>query len=254
MDHLVRGLGFGCIVLVFGVPIVLAQHQGDVWVGRSADGQLKVSPQGYMPEDNYHPLPEVNGPVLWGWSDNDPGFDRIASDDPDNDVYPLEPGAEIWLEVITIDEAFRLIDGAFNVLDEPGEETHLGDHALHVHNTWHINSTDPAYDPGKCVWRATFVLRDEGSTGYAESAPFTFNGFTNVEVRDLAGDFDDDNDVDLDDFVAFAECLDGPNSIPDPNDPAVTTCEVECLNAFDSDDDRDIDVSDFAAFQSLFGG
>lgn len=254
MIRLVRRLGLIGMVLAFGVSVAQAQHQGDIWVGRTATGQLKIDPQGFIPAENYHTMNAVNGPFLWGWSDNDPGFDHVTADDPNNDVYVLESGAKLWLEVVSIDEAFQMIDNAFNFLNMPGQETYLGDHTLHVHNTWHIDSTDPAYDPDQCVWHATFILRDKGSTGYAASAPFTFNGFTNVTLQDLDGDFDDDLDVDGDDFAAFTECMDGAGAIPNPGDPAITTCEVACLNAFDFDDDRDVDVVDFAEFQVVFSG
>lgn len=249
-----RGLGIACVVLLFGAQAAQAQHQGDVWIGRSADGQLKVDARGYIPEDNYHTLNAVNGPLFWGWSDNSPGFDRIVQDDPQNDIYAMEPGAAIWLEIVAIDAPLRLIDGAFKILDTPGEETFLGGHTLHVHHTWHVDSTSQAYDPDQCVWEATFVLHDEGSTGYTSSEPFTFHGFTNVLLQDLDGDFDDDLDVDTDDFAAFASCMDGSGSIPNPDDPTITTCEVECINAFDGDDDRDVDVEDFAEFQVYFTG
>jgi hypothetical protein len=254
MNRLAGALSPVCVILMFTIPDAHAQHQGDVWIGRSAAGQLKLHPQSNVPEDNYQELAEVNGPILWGWSDNDPGFDRVASDDPNNDIFRLESGAQIWLEIVSIDPAFRLIDGGFNILDEPGEATFLGTNTLHVHNTWNINSLDPAYDPEQCTWQVTFILRDLGSTGYAASEPFTFNAFTSVELQDLEGDFDDDADVDWVDFEASVECLDGAGLIPNPDNPAITTCEVECLNGFDFDNDRDVDVVDFAEFQVSFTG
>ena len=246
---------FGVAALLFGVSLAQAQHSGDVWVGRSSAGQLKISSQGYVPEENYHTLYPVSG-LLNGWTDDSPGFDHISTDDPPADLYRLQSGAQIWLEVVALDPAFRLIDSVFQILDAPGEQTYLGDHTLHVHNTWHINSDDPAYDPDQCVWHAAFILRDTGSTQYVPSEPFTFS-FTNVPVRPSGtpadGDFDADQDVDTDDYRALAACLGGPDLIPDPDDPEVTTCEVECLNAFDFDDDRDVDLRDFAGFQLVFG-
>ena len=187
-------------------------------------GKLKISPSGYVPEDNYYTLTEVNGPIFWGWSDNSPGFDRITAAEPENDVYTLESGAEIWLEVVEMDMALRMIDGSFNIIQAPEDETYLGDHTLHVHNTWNIDSTNPNYDPEYCVWMATFILKDKGSTNYAESEPFTFNAITNVALQDLSGDFDDDGDVDIDDHDAIVVCLSGPEQLPQPDDSSVTTC------------------------------
>ena len=35
------------LLLSLGSGVAHAQHEGDVWVGRSAAGQVKISPQGY---------------------------------------------------------------------------------------------------------------------------------------------------------------------------------------------------------------
>ena len=66
-----------------------------------------------------------------------------------------------------------------------------------------------------------------------------------------AGDFDGDGDVDPDDFGAFADCMAGPET---PPDPMITGCADACLDAFDVDDDEDVDLDDFAAFQETFTG
>lgn len=62
-------------------------------------------------------------------------------------------------------------------------------------------------------------------------------------------DADGDGDVDLDDYLLFADCLNGPNQTPAPT---LTTPEV-CLEAFDAGD-QDVDLEDFAAFQESFMG
>lgn len=241
-----------------------AQHAGDVWLGRSAAGELRLSPRGFVPEENYVSLNEVNGPLFFGWTDNNPGFDRLVDPEPASDVWPLQAGCNIWLEAVAIDPAFRLIDGGFGIVDEPGEDTQLGGASLHVHNTWHIDRNDADFDHDQCVWHATFVLRDDGSTDYAESRTFTFN-FTSVPWGPLQeppsyadGDFDDDLAVTWADFEALAVCLNGPERFAAPDDPAVTLCEVECVNAFDfgttaAEIDLDVDLADAAEFQVAYG-
>lgn len=226
-----------------------AEHQGDVWVGRSGAGQLKISPAGFLPAENYAVLPPV-GSLLHGWADDDPGFDRLVTPQPTYDVYPLQTGCAIWLEVVACDPAFRAIDAAYQILDAPGESTYLGGSGLHVHLTWHINSDDPLYDPTQCVWNATFALRDLGSTHYTASAPLTFS-FTNVDLGFRPGDYDADSDVDPDDYAAFEDCLAGPDT---PPQPAAGNCEAElrCRVTFDLDDDEDVDLADFAQFAALF--
>ncbi len=60
----------------------------------------------------------------------------------------------------------------------------------------------------------------------------------------VAADFDSDGDVDLDDFLAFMRCFNGPNQ-----PAAAPDCGEE-----DLDDDTDIDLDDFLAFTRCFNG
>ena len=82
-------------------------------------------------------------------------------------------------------------------------------------------------------------------------------GIDALEVLHLAcapgvtGDFDEDGDVDLDDFARFVDCLAGPGATPDPPDPFSAE---DCLTAFDFDGDLDVDLQNFAGFQEVFGG
>jgi hypothetical protein len=241
---------------------VLAQHAGDVWVARTSGGALVVSQRGYVPDASYFELPPSGG-FLPGWSDAEPGFDKAVLAAPEMDEYPLATGHDVWLEVVHVDAAFRGIvlgegpGGSPLYLRNPGDSFELSQPSgvLHEHPVFHINSADPAFDSEQCVWHATFRLRDEGSTNYADSAAFTLR-FANVAVRyqtdpleDATGDFDENGATNAADLPAFAECLAGVNATPAPDDPAITTCEVECLNAFDFDNDLDVDLADYAALQ-----
>jgi hypothetical protein len=76
---------------------------------------------------------------------------------------------------------------------------------------------------------------------------FTFDNATlTIVIIDLLPlpDFDNDGDVDLDDFSGFQYCFDGPNR--PLRDPA---CGVA-----DLDGDNDVDLSDFSVFQACFNG
>jgi len=60
----------------------------------------------------------------------------------------------------------------------------------------------------------------------------------------VAGDLDEDGDVDLADFAGFQACFNGPNRSPK---------KLGCENA-DFEPDGDVDLADFALFQACFNG
>jgi len=62
----------------------------------------------------------------------------------------------------------------------------------------------------------------------------------------LPGDLDGDGDVDVDDFAALADCLNGPDNSPAP------ACSPD--TDADLDADGDVDVKDFATFTQHFTG
>lgn len=64
------------------------------------------------------------------------------------------------------------------------------------------------------------------------------------------GDFDDDGDVDLDDYANLVACLAGPGVAPEPADPQ---CAQFCLDVFDADADNDVDLYDYADFANSLG-
>jgi len=161
----------------------------------------------------------------------------------------MSAGAEVSLVMTAADAAFRVIDNALDVLDSPGESTYLGDHGLHTHVTWNINSEALGFDPRQCLWRSTFVLRDDGTTGYRASAPFTLRFTISVEGPPDA-DVDEDRHVDSGDWGVFKACLTGPTV----GEPGPDGCESVCLGNFDLDADDDVDLRDVAGFQSLFTG
>ncbi len=233
---------------------VVAQDPLDMWVGKSA-GRLALSPPGFQPGSAYNPLFRVDQSFLHGWSHVNPGFDHATSSA--GGVAPLTNPVEIRLEVVALDPALVVFGPAFSfTLDQPGERGLLGDANVHTHPTWFIDEEDPGFNPDQCVWQGTFKLVATAG-GLQPSQPFTLL-LTNVPVRGgefpptptpASGDFEEDSDVDGEDAGAFAACIGGPQRRPSPSDPAITTCEVDCYNAFDFDDDMDIDLMDFADFQ-----
>ncbi|MCK4659256.1 MAG: hypothetical protein KAV82_07005 [Phycisphaerae bacterium] len=99
---------------------------------------------------------------------------------------------------------------------------------------------------------------DGGALQYDYQVPSTTNSDGNVDADEYVlvnicdirvtyhvADFDQDCDVDLDDYAVFADCLNGPGQ------PAAGTCPVGV--SADFDEDGDVDLTDFAAFQEHFG-
>jgi len=62
------------------------------------------------------------------------------------------------------------------------------------------------------------------------------------------GDFDGDEDVDLDDHALFTDCMAGPGERPAPSLTSVSNC----LTVFDFNIDGDIDAADFLVLQAAF--
>lgn len=68
-------------------------------------------------------------------------------------------------------------------------------------------------------------------------------------------DFDQDDDVDLDDFEVFCGCLAGPDVSYDPLPPGCTLSpDGNGFLAADLDTDGDVDIVDFISFQACFSG
>ncbi|UCE60660.1 MAG: hypothetical protein JSU63_02700 [Phycisphaerales bacterium] len=66
----------------------------------------------------------------------------------------------------------------------------------------------------------------------------------------LAGDADDDGNVDLDDFSILVDCLAGPGNASVPTTPGVGA--DDCVWAFDHDVDADVDLQDLSGFFGSF--
>ncbi len=66
-------------------------------------------------------------------------------------------------------------------------------------------------------------------------------------IARIPGDFDEDGDVDLDDYDMFENCL-------SLSGPGVTPPFTECLDVFDFDADNDCDLADYAIFAANFTG
>ncbi len=159
--------------LLLPVARVAGQHL-DIEVGRTAAGQLAIEAD----LDEATLLEAVDG-LLRGWSGADPGWEALEADEPEEDLFQLASGANIFLEIVEVDEGLKFWAAAFAALaDEAGERVPLGGSDLHTHTTFHIDS-DVVGTGFRGTLAATLKLVDTGSTGYADSEPFVMT-FTNV--------------------------------------------------------------------------
>uniref|UniRef100_UPI0025CC15C4 hypothetical protein n=1 Tax=uncultured Thiodictyon sp. TaxID=1846217 RepID=UPI0025CC15C4 len=74
--------------------------------------------------------------------------------------------------------------------------------------------------------------------------PNTFDCALAHGIRAVPFDWDDDGNVDMIDFEAFAAVMTGPGNC----------CPTTNSWIFDNDSDQDVDLGDFAAFQRGFTG
>jgi hypothetical protein len=159
----------------FSAP-ALAQHahEGDLIVGAQS-GQLAVEFHFDEAIELYPVAPNIFG--IEGFSADEPGFDHADGTDPD--LGALSAGAEIWLVGLTsFDAALKVRQPAIPfslAIDAAGGDLLLGANELHKHAFWHLDSTDGSFDPLQASWQGTFKLVDRGTTGYADSQPFTLS-------------------------------------------------------------------------------
>jgi len=178
-------------VYAFGVVIPLAasivqaqdhEHEGDFVIGATGSGQLAFEfDEDILSGAELIELPPISPPtpgVFEGWSLDEPGFDHLQDDEPAEDFYVLQPGADIQLVGIDLDSALYVRSSGLGspvaISPSPllGSLT-LGDEELHTHAVWHVDSLSPSFNSLQTEWQGTFKFHDFGTTGYADSEPFT---------------------------------------------------------------------------------
>ena|GEM_PF-2938904 len=108
---------------------------------------------------------------------------------------------------------------------------------------YHLGRSSPCVNEGNPAFVAS-----EGETDI-DGEQRVQGGFVDMGADETAfwdGDFDEDGDVDLDDFAVFIDCLAGPDETPSPTPPVSPN---DCLDAFDFDEDGDVDLLNFADFR-----
>jgi len=160
------------LLACWGVDSAVAQHAGDILIGRT-DGKQMVATQ--LPGRTVY-LPAVQSGAFRGWVSSVLGFDGAVSLDPAGQVLPLEPGANVFLEVVTIDPGLSLRSftaPATVFVDEPGERLRIGSTGnLHNHPIVFIDSAvvGTHFTGDRAV---TFRLVDLGTAAHAVSPEYS---------------------------------------------------------------------------------
>lgn len=151
-------------------------HEGDIIVGWTDDdgAEAPIAPTlaAEFEFDVVQDLPPVDS-FIHGWSDNEPGFDVLDADEPDEHFYMLQAGVQVYFEVIALTPGLRLYQPGFAGELCVGDQFLLGGADAHEHPIWHIDSTMPGVDPTLNHYDVTFRLLDQGTTGYQPSAAYT---------------------------------------------------------------------------------
>ena len=161
-----------CLVVGIYPAVVVADHaHEDLVVGVDGTGRLKIE---FSHWDESHELLPVSG-LLHGWLGDHPGFAHVENDEPAEDMYTLEEGAQVWLEVVEFDGCLSAYDGGFvgGPYNDAGDQALLGDEHLHTHLEWHIDSNAAGFSVLDGPWEATFRLIDMGDTQYSDSQDYT---------------------------------------------------------------------------------
>ena len=153
--------------------------------------------------------------------------------------YGQGPGAELKIELSGAVQGTE-----YDLLDVSGDASLAG--TLNVIAT---NGFAPTTGDRFEIVTAANVLGAFDSTVVPAGLRVIYAPSTVLLDTCVANDFDCDGDLQLDDYVGLADCLNGPNQLPAPSFP---TTVVDCLAAFDSDSDRDVDLEDAAAFTRDF--
>jgi hypothetical protein len=171
-----RSVSVLAVAVCGGVLGVVAQtaaaHEGDIVVGVSGAGQLRVE----FDQDEPFGLPPVST-LLHGWAVDDPGFMSLEADEPAEDSYVLDPAADIAIELVAVDDAFNMWTPPFFVqkLDVTGEQWNLGQPDFDTHPFWHIDSDSLEFDPLQTEWQITLRVVDTREAAHLPSEDFTLS-------------------------------------------------------------------------------
>lgn len=163
-------------VLTFGLTVALvstalAEEELDVEVGRTPAGELAF-PAFDFGKVTLEAVDPGNPFGLNGYSGDNPGW---AAEGAPEGLLALEAGADVWVEVLALSPALRMLDPDAGLADIlVGGSWQLGGPEFDGHLIWFVDADHPAFDPMQEHWAATLRLIDLGTTGYSPSATHSF--------------------------------------------------------------------------------
>ncbi len=155
------------------------------------------------------------------WELNNPNAIRIG---PDGNVYVLDSGGNLLLQKYDVRTGFFL--RSYFILPQG--------------NVFSPNGFDFMPDEIDIDCNLNFLQDD---CDIASGLSRDINNNSRPDECETLGDNDNDGDIDLDDYVAFRNCVGGPGQSVSP----------ECTEA-DIDNDNDVDLIDFGLFATTFTG
>ncbi|MBK7999426.1 MAG: hypothetical protein IPK15_12130 [Verrucomicrobia bacterium] len=174
---------------VLGLVSARAQHAGDILIGQTATGALGAA---NLPERTIFLSPVSSGPFR-GWSSTVLGFDGILDTNAANVLNPLSAGANVFLEVVSIEAGLSLRSftaPATVFADDVGERLRIGSTGnLHNHPIIFIDSAVVGTD---FTGQRSVILRlvDTGTAGLRSSTDYamTFSPVlpTSLSIRRTA--------------------------------------------------------------------
>lgn len=249
------------VFMLFGVlsiASVATAHNEHMLVGRTAGGQLTWAPGGVVDGATTILAQIPPGGPISGFSASAPGFSMLLTPVPADGVYTLAAGADVWVEIVRIDAPLLLVETpTYEIVNEktPPEFRVGAGASAHAHPLWLLDDTAAEYDPSRCIWEATLILKDKGSTHYASSAPFVYRFVAGAMPS--PADFDCDGDVDTADFAILSACA-TRSGVPYQPDALPSSCTAvpdhRGLIRPDLDRDGDVDLDDFGRFQRCYAG